>query len=134
MNRLLILTILGLFYSQLSLAHEAVLNAVGCHIQPSTNVRHCHKDGDYTRKVKKKTSFSGQESQAPVRMRYDRELVKAIQQQLSVAGYHVGSVDGIFGGKTRKAIFAFQKKNAFKVTGQPSEYVLSKLRDYNRLK
>ena len=38
-------------------------------------------------------------------------VVKTIQQRLKNWGYYTGSVDGIFGSGTKKAVIAFQKKN-----------------------
>ena len=131
--RHLLITLLSLLGAQFSLAHEAPLNAVGCHLQRSSNVHHCHEGKDFQRKVRKNNAFSGHTAKKVPKKRYEVKLVKAIQQQLTLAGYNVGPADGVYGGKTREAILSFQKKNAFKVTGRPSEYVLSKLRDFNRL-
>ena len=43
--------------------------------------------------------------------------VKTIQQKLKNWGYYTGSVDGIFGTKTRQAVRYFQQKNGLKVDG-----------------
>ena len=40
------------------------------------------------------------------------EEVRQIQQKLKNWGYYTGSVDGIFGVQTKKAVVAFQKKKA----------------------
>ena len=39
-------------------------------------------------------------------------VVKTMQQKLKNWGYYTGSVDGIFGAKTREAVKYFQRKNA----------------------
>lgn len=44
-------------------------------------------------------------------------VVKTIQQKLKKWGYYVGSVDGIFGSGTKKAVMAFQKKNKLTADG-----------------
>ena len=43
--------------------------------------------------------------------------VKNIQQRLKNWGYYNGTVDGIFGAKTREAVIAFQKKNGLVADG-----------------
>ncbi len=43
--------------------------------------------------------------------------VKTIQRKLKNWGYYKGSVDGIFGSKTREAVKYFQRKNGLKVDG-----------------
>ena len=43
--------------------------------------------------------------------------VKTIQQKLKNWGYYTGSVDGIFGSKTKEAVKYFQRKNGLKVDG-----------------
>jgi len=133
-KHLLIIAICSLAYSQLASAHRAPLNAVGCHLKHGSTKHHCHKNENFQVETAKKTSFSGLENQAPEEKYYNKKLVKSIQVQLTLAGFDVGSADGIYGAKTRQAIYAFQKNNAFRVTGRPSDYVLSKLRDFNRLK
>jgi len=43
--------------------------------------------------------------------------VERVQQWLSVNDYEVGTIDGIFGRKTKKAVMKFQKDNGLKVDG-----------------
>lgn len=43
--------------------------------------------------------------------------VKSIQKILKSKGYYSGSVDGIFGTKTKNAVIAFQKDNGLKADG-----------------
>ena len=43
--------------------------------------------------------------------------VKTIQRKLKNWGYYKGSVDGIFGAKTKEAVKYFQRKNGLKVDG-----------------
>lgn len=43
--------------------------------------------------------------------------IKAVQQRLSNLGYTVGSIDGIFGKKTRNAVKSFQKSNGLVADG-----------------
>ena len=43
--------------------------------------------------------------------------VKTIQQKLKNWGYYKGSVDGIFGSKTKEAVKYFQRKNGLAVDG-----------------
>lgn len=43
--------------------------------------------------------------------------VKEVQRRLKQWGYYSGSVDGIFGSGTRKAVIAFQKKNGLTADG-----------------
>lgn len=44
-------------------------------------------------------------------------VVKNIQQRLKNWGYYTGSVDGIFGSGTKKAVIAFQKRNKLTADG-----------------
>ena len=41
----------------------------------------------------------------------DHAAVEAIQKWLKALGHDPGTVDGIYGSKTRAAVVAFQKKN-----------------------
>lgn len=43
--------------------------------------------------------------------------VKEVQRRLKKWGYYSGSVDGIFGSATRKAVVSFQKKNGLTADG-----------------
>jgi peptidoglycan hydrolase-like protein with peptidoglycan-binding domain len=57
----------------------------------------------------------------------DQETVRAVQQQLLVAGFYPGPVDGLMGGRTREAIRAFQRKRGFPVTGRIDQASLGAL-------
>ena len=46
-----------------------------------------------------------------------RSLVMLIQQRLSDAGYHLGAIDGDFGGKTFSAVVQFQEDNGLDADG-----------------
>lgn len=54
-------------------------------------------------------------------------VVKTMQQKLKNWGYYTGSVDGIFGAKTREAVKYFQRKNGLKVDGIVGPKTLSAL-------
>ncbi len=43
--------------------------------------------------------------------------VKEVQRRLKQWGYYTGSVDGVFGAATKKAVVAFQKKNGLTADG-----------------
>lgn len=43
--------------------------------------------------------------------------VKEVQRRLRLWGYYSGSVDGVFGAGTKKAVIAFQKKNGLTADG-----------------
>ena len=53
--------------------------------------------------------------------------VKTIQQKLKNWGYYKGSVDGIFGSKTKEAVKYFQRKNGLSVDGIVGKKTLSAL-------
>ena len=53
--------------------------------------------------------------------------VKTIQQKLKNWGYYKGSVDGIFGSKTKEAVKYFQRKNNLTVDGIVGPKTLSAL-------
>ena len=51
-------------------------------------------------------------------------VVKTIQQKLKNWGYYTGSVDGIYGAKTKAAVVSFQKKNGLTADGIAGEKTL----------
>ncbi len=53
--------------------------------------------------------------------------VKTIQQKLKNWGYYKGSVDGIFGSKTKEAVKYFQRKNGLTADGIVGKKTLSAL-------
>lgn len=55
------------------------------------------------------------------------EEVKSIQKVLKSKGYYTGSIDGIFGTGTKKAVIAFQKDNGLKADGIVGEKTLKAL-------
>jgi len=55
------------------------------------------------------------------------EAVKRLQTALVTAGHLEGEADGIFGGKTEKAVKAFQKAHALEVDGVAGKEVLTAL-------
>ena len=55
------------------------------------------------------------------------EMVKTIQRKLKNWGYYKGSVDGIFGPKTKEAVKYFQRKNSLVVDGVVGKKTLSAL-------
>ena len=56
--------------------------------------------------------------------------IKDIQQALQNAGLYQGSVDGVKGNKTNKAIKAFQAQNSLKVDGKVGAQTWRKLYPY----
>ena len=62
--------------------------------------------------------------------------VKEVQRRLKNWGYYSGAVDGIFGSGTRKAVIAFQKKNALTadgIVGKATYKALGMNESYNAL-
>lgn len=56
-------------------------------------------------------------SAATVKMGSSGSVVKTIQTKLKRWGYYSGSVDGVFGAKTKAAVVSFQKKNGLTPDG-----------------
>jgi len=56
-------------------------------------------------------------------------LVWQIQSNLSKLGYNPGPVDGLIGKKTKAAIRLFQEKNGLVIDGEPSELLLTKIKN-----
>ncbi len=56
-------------------------------------------------------------SATAVQMGSEGGIVKVIQRRLKTWGYYDGSIDGVYGAKTRDAVKAFQKKNGAKADG-----------------
>lgn len=62
--------------------------------------------------------------------------VKEVQRRLKLWGYYNGSVDGVFGAGTKKAVIAFQKKNGLTadgVVGQSTYKALGMMNSYQAL-
>ena len=62
--------------------------------------------------------------------------VKEVQRRLKNWGYYNGSVDGVFGAGTKKAVIAFQKKNGLKadgIVGKATYKALGMTASYNLL-
>ena len=62
--------------------------------------------------------------------------VKEMQQKLKRWGYYTGSVDGVYGAATKKAVIAFQKKNGLTadgVVGAATYKALGMTNSYNAL-
>lgn len=59
-----------------------------------------------------------------------RGIIQDIQTELKNLGYRVGAVDGAFGAKTFEALRAYQCTSGEKITGIPSQKVLSAIRQY----
>ncbi len=55
------------------------------------------------------------------------DVVKTIQRKLKNWGYYKGSVDGIFGAKTKSAVIYFQKKNGLTPDGIVGKKTLAAL-------
>ena len=53
--------------------------------------------------------------------------VKAVQKRLKALGYYSGSVDGDYGGGTKSAVKAFQKRNGLTANGVANRKTISKM-------
>lgn len=54
---------------------------------------------------------------APIGPTSPPKVIKQLQIALAMLGYKIGEPDGIYGGKTRKAVTAFQKKQKLERDG-----------------
>ena len=59
----------------------------------------------------------GESIAATLRVGSSGEDVKTLQTKLKRWGYYTGSIDGVFGAGTKKAVIAFQKKNGLTPDG-----------------
>ena len=62
--------------------------------------------------------------------------VKEVQRRLKQWGYYSGSVDGVFGSATKKAVIEFQKKNGLTadgIVGKATYQALGMNESYNAL-
>ncbi|MDD4690452.1 MAG: spore cortex-lytic enzyme [Eubacteriales bacterium] len=55
------------------------------------------------------------------------EEVRAIQERLKYLGYDIGNVDGVYGSKTQKAVYRYQRANGLKADGIAGKQTLSML-------
>lgn len=62
-------------------------------------------------------SISGAAMAATLRVGSSGEEVKTLQTKLKRWGYYTGSIDGVFGSGTKKAVITFQKKNGLTPDG-----------------
>lgn len=58
------------------------------------------------------------------------DVVSEIQTRLKNWGYYTGSVDGVYGSQTEKAVRYFQQKNGLSVDGQAGDKTLAALGIY----
>lgn len=65
--------------------------------------------------------------QEPEATFYDRKTITAAQEQLKKLGYEVGTVDGIMGPATQRAIAGFERDNYLEADGQLDDVMLGKL-------
>ena len=75
----------------------------------------------YTKQIKQRSAKAQQADLARAKM------VREIQQRLTDLGYAPGPVDGLYGGKTRTAIQAFQHDKGLEPDGLATESVLEAL-------
>ena len=61
--------------------------------------------------------IGGESIAATLRVGSSGEDVKMLQTKLKRWGYYTGSIDGVFGAGTKKAVIAFQKKNGLTPDG-----------------
>lgn len=73
------------------------------------------------------TFISANSADALSKMGSRGDEVRQIQQTLKDKGYYTGSVDGIFGVKTKAAVTAFQKENSLSADGIAGPKTLSAL-------
>lgn len=59
----------------------------------------------------------GESLAASLRLGSSGEEVKTLQTKLKRWGYYSGSIDGVFGAETKKAVISFQKKNGLTADG-----------------
>lgn len=55
----------------------------------------------------------------------NKDLLRQIQANLKILGFYSGSIDGLSGPMTRKAITDFQKSKGIKQTGEPTKELLN---------
>jgi peptidoglycan hydrolase-like protein with peptidoglycan-binding domain len=61
------------------------------------------------------------------RPKIDAEAVKEVQTRLQSLGYHLGSIDGSWGPRTRSALRDFQEQAQLPVTGSADEATMGRL-------
>ncbi len=64
----------------------------------------------------------------PEAPKHTANLMLEIQRELAGKGFYDGAVDGIAGPRAAQAIRNFEKANGLKITGEPSEALLEKIR------
>lgn len=55
------------------------------------------------------------------------EEVRAIQERLQYLGYDIGQIDGIYGSKTQRAVYRYQRANGLRADGVAGKQTLSML-------
>lgn len=60
--------------------------------------------------------------------RTSADLILDIQRELAAKGYYDGAIDGLAGPRATQAIRSFEQTEGLKVTGEPSESLLEKIR------
>lgn len=79
--------------------------------------------------------FAGEETKQSKSIKpLSSDLVRSIQELLTILGYEVGEVDGILGPLTRAGIKAYEKVTKLPMVGNPTESILISLQESVRLK
>lgn len=128
MKNSILVVFIGLFISELTLAHGGRTDASGCHNDRKNGGYHCHGGGlSSSSSSKSYTSKSSYTSTPTNAVSTTSDLILKTQKYLNILGYDAGPEDGVMGNKTREAIKKFQRKIYEDVDGRASYSLLKKL-------
>lgn len=91
---------------------------------PNNNTKYHSKPDTYNKHMNEMKASKSYEKH---NKNFDKKVVSDVQKKLNDGNFYLGSVDGIYGPKTRAAIMDYQRSEDLEVTGRLNQETLDSL-------